>query len=140
MNAYHVSFLQNGVAKTLSKECVVRFHGLPANTIPTATKVYVPRGGSLIEKTRAPQAAFVGTTFTGTDTFVVITNNDFSLKGDIDGDGTRSIYDARFALCLAADLVSNVTEAQLTTANVDGTAGIKTTDATEILRYAAGIK
>ncbi len=140
MNAYQVSFLQNGVAKTLSKECVVRFHGLPANAIPTATKVYVPRGGTLVEKTRAPQAAFVGTTFSGTDTFVVITNNDFSLKGDIDGDGTRSIYDARFALCLAADLVSNVTEAQLTTANVDGIAGIKTTDATEILRYAAGIK
>ncbi len=140
MNAYQVSFLQNGVSKALSKECVIRFHGLPGNTIPTATKVYVPRGGTLVEKTRAPQAAFVGTTFTGTDTFVVITNNNFSLKGDIDGDGTRSIYDARFALCLAADLVSNVTEAQLATANVDGAAGIKTTDATEILRYAAGIK
>ncbi len=140
MNAYQITFLQNGVAKTLSKECVVRFHGLASNTIPTATKVYVSRAGALVEKTRAPQAAFVGTTFTGTDTFVVITNNNFTLKGDIDGDGTRSVYDARFALCIVANLVSNVTQAQLNTANVDGVAGIKTTDATEILRYAAGIK
>lgn len=140
MNSYQISLLQDGVATTLSKECVVRFHGLPSSTIPTATKVYVLRSGALVEKTRAPQAAFVGTTFSGTDTFVVITNNNFSLKGDIDGDGTRSTYDARFALCIAAGLVTNITDAQKATANVDGATGIKTTDATEILRYAAGIK
>lgn len=140
MNVYQVTFLQDGKAASLSKECVIRFHGLPANTIPTATKVYVPRANKLVEKTRAPQAAFVGTTFSNTDTFVVISNNNFSLKGDIDGDGTRSIYDARFALCLAANLVPNITDAQKATANVDGQAGIKTTDAIEILRYAAGIK
>ena len=140
MNVYQVSLLQDGKATSLSKECVIRFHGLPANTIPTATKVFVPQSNKLVEKTRAPQAAFVGTIFRSADTFVVISNNDFSLKGDIDGDGTRSVYDARFALCLAANLVPNITEAQKATANVDGQAGIKTTDATEILRYAAGIK
>lgn len=140
INSYQISFLQDGVATSLSKECVVRFHGLPSNTIPTATKIYVARSGALVEKTRAPQAAFVGTTFSGTDTFVVITNNDFSLKGDIDGDGIRSVYDARFALCIAAGLVGNITDAQKATANVNGVAGIQTTDAAEILRYAAGIK
>lgn len=140
MNVYQVSLLQDGKATSLSKECVIRFHGLPANTIPTATKVYVPQSNKLVEKTRAPQSAFVGTTFRSADTFVVISNNNFSLKGDIDGDGTRSVYDARFALCLAANLVPNITEAQKATANVDGQAGIKTTDAIEILRYAAGIK
>ncbi len=140
LNCYEVSFLQDGVAANLSKECVIRFNGLPSSTIATATKVYVPRGGTLVEKTRAPQAAFVGTTFAGTDTFAVITNNNFSLKGDIDGDGVVTIYDARFALCIAAGLVTNITDAQKATANTDGTTGIKTTDATEILRYAAGIK
>ena len=140
MNVYQISFLVNGKASTLSKECVVRFNGMPADTIPTATKIYVSQGGSLVEKTRAPQAAFVGTTFTGTNTFVVISNNNFSLKGDIDGDGVITIYDARFALCLAAKLVPNVTAAQKNTANVDGKTDIQTTDAIEILRYAAGIK
>lgn len=140
MKTYQVSFLVNGTASTLSKESVVRFNGMPANTIPTATKIYVARGGALVEKTRAPQAAFVGTTFTGTDTFIVISNNNFSLKGDIDGDGVLTIYDARFALCLAANLVPNVTAAQKNTANVDGKTDIQTSDAIEILRYAAGIK
>lgn len=140
MLAYKIAFMKDGKEYTLPQACVIQFNGL-SGAIPTATKVYLLRDGKLVEKTRAPQSAFIGTSFSYPDTFVVTTNNDFSLKGDIDGDGTRSVYDVRFALCLAAGLVTkNVTSAQLTTANVDGTAGIKTSDAREILRYAAGIK
>ncbi len=139
MGAYSVSLTKDGKTTSLPKEAVIRFNSFK-NAIPTATKIYIPTGNTLIEKTRAPQAAFVGTTFKGTQTYVITTNNDFSLKGDIDGDGTRSIYDARFALCISAGLVKNITSAQLTTANVDGVTGVKTNDAREILKYAAGIK
>ncbi len=140
MLAYKIAFLKDGKEYTLPKASVIEFGKLGSSAIPTATKIYVMRGGTLVERTRAPQAAFVGTTLTYPDTYVVTTNNDFSLKGDIDGDGTRTIYDARFALCIAAGLVKDLTSAQRSTANVDGTAGIKTGDAREILRYAAGIK
>ncbi len=140
LSVYQIAFTVNGVETSLSKESVVKFNSFSENAIPTATKVFVQRSGVLVEQTRAPQAAFVGTMFYGKDVFYVITNNDFSLKGDIDGDGIHSIYDARFALCLSADLVSNVTDAQKKTANVDGKTGIDTNDAYEILCYAAGIK
>ncbi len=140
MYSYKIAFLKDGKEYSLPQASVIQFKGL-SGAIPTATKVYLLRDSKLVEKTRAPQSAFIGTSFAYPDTFVVTTNKDFSLKGDIDGDGTRSIYDARFALCLAAGLVKkNVTSAQLTTANVDGTSGIQTSDAREILRYAAGIK
>ena len=137
---YQVALLVNGTSQSLSQSVVVEFNNFSKDAIPTATKVFVQRSGNLVEQTRAPQAAFVGTTFSGTDTFIVITNNDFSLKGDIDGDGIHSIHDVRFALCLGADLVSNVTPEQLATADVDGVEGIDTSDAYEILCYAAGIK
>ena len=71
--------------------------------------------------------------------FAVITNNDFSKKGDVDGDGIITSYDARFALCLAANLVPEVSDAQVKTADVDGKNGVSTEDARNILRYAAGI-
>ncbi|MBR0535691.1 MAG: leucine-rich repeat protein [Clostridia bacterium] len=139
MAAYTVTLLHNGKAISLAKPVVVRFNSFPKGTIPTATKVYIPVGNSLIEKTRAPQAAFVGTSFASTETFVVITNNDFSLKGDIDGDGIHSVYDVRIAIALSNKLVA-LTPAQLTAAEADGKAGATMEDAYEILRYAAGIK
>lgn len=140
MAIYEVAFTVDGVEKSLSKESVVKFESFSENAIPTATKIFVERAGTLVELTRAPQAAFVGTMFTNKEVFYVITNNDFSLKGDVDGDGIHSIYDARFALCLSAGLVSDVTDAQKQTANVDGVGKIDTNDAYEILCYAAGIK
>lgn len=139
MFAYTISFVHNGKEVSLSSPCVVRFNGFPAGTIATATKVYTLRSGSLIEKTRDPKAAFIGTSFSAKETLVVITNNNFSLKGDIDGDGTRSVYDVRIALSAASKLVS-LTSAQATTANIDGKGEITSADALEILRYAAGIK
>ncbi len=139
MFAYTVSFVVNGKETALSSPCVVRFNGFPAGTIATATKVYTLLSGSLVEKTRDPKAAFIGTNFSKKETFVVITNNDFSLKGDVDGDGTRSVYDVRLALSAGAKLVT-LTSAQATTANMDGKGEITSADALEILRYAAGIK
>ncbi len=141
MGAYDVSFTVDGVEKSLSKECVIRFNGLK-DAIPTATKVFTVKNGILTEKVRAPQAAFAGTGFKSAQSFVVITNNDFSLKGDIDGDGIHTIYDARFALCITAGLVKNLTPAQKATANVNGSTEaqpVTTKDAIEVLKYAAGI-
>jgi hypothetical protein len=139
MLSYTVSFVADGKETTLSSPCVVRFNGFPAGTIATATKVYTLLSGSLVEKTRDPKAAFIGTNFSKKETFVVITNNDFSLKGDVDGDGTRSIYDVRIALSAASKLVT-LTNAQATSANIDGAGEITSADAMEILCYAAGIK
>ncbi len=140
MYSYDVSLTCDGKPVTLSDAAVIRFDGIEETPTHTSTKIFVQVGGALVEKTRAPQAAFPGTTFTKAEKFVVITNDDFSLKGDVDGDGIHTVYDARFALCLAAGLVENLTEEQKETANVDGKPGIKTEDAAIILKYAANIR
>ncbi len=123
----------------LPDNVVIQFNGLGEGYIPSATKIYRYEDGIAKELVRSPHTPFVGIYTTKTGTFIVATNSDFSLKGDIDGDGTVSTYDARFALCIAADTVSNLTQEQLDTADFDSQNGINTSDALNILRRAAGI-
>ncbi len=119
---------------------ILQFNGLPENTITTATKVYRTASSRAYELVRSPHTPFVGAQITKLGTYSVITNSDFSTPGDPDGDGIVTSYDARFALCIAAGLVTDVTEEQLNAANTDNSEnGVTTDDAINILRYAAGI-
>ncbi len=139
MAAYDVSLTVDGKETVLSSDAIVRFNDF-SNAIPSATKVYALNNGVLNEKLKAPQAAFAGATFKQDSTFVVIENNDFSLKGDLDGDGIHTIYDARIALCASAGIIANLTADQENAADIDEYPGIQTNDVREILKYAAGIK
>ena len=121
------------------KDLIIMFNGLPEDTVISATKVYRTNGTSTFELIRSPHTPFVGVKTKNMGRYIVITNNDFSKKGDIDGDGIISSYDARFALCLAAGLVPDVTAEQLKTADVNNSGKIETNDARDILRFAAGI-
>ncbi len=124
---------------TPSSSLVITFNNLPQDTIITTAKIYRTNGTRAFELLRSPHTPFVAAQAKKLGTFTVINNNDFSKKGDIDGDGIVTSYDARFALCIAAGLVNDITDAQLLTANVDSTDGVDTSDASTILRYAAGI-
>lgn len=139
--AYNLSLKVNGKAVTLSKPVVLRFGSADIDAIDSATKVFAINGNSADELFRQPYAPFVGAQVTTLGKYIVVTNNDFSLPGDIDGDGIVTTYDTQFALCIVADLVPYVTPEQFNAANVDSTDGeITTNDAVKILRYAAGIE
>lgn len=124
---------------TPSASLIITFNNLPRDTIITTAKIYRTTYTKAFELLRSPHTPFVAAQTKKLGTFTIINNNDFSKKGDIDGDGLVTSYDARFALCIAAGLVTDITDAQLLTANVDGTDGVDTSDASTILRYAAGI-
>ena len=139
--AYDISLTYNDEDFNPAKPVIFNFNELPAGTVTSASKVYRISGENAYELIRSPHTPFVAAQSKNTGTYVVVTNNDFSKKGDIDGDNVITSYDARFALCLAAGLVSNTTTVpdQLKTADVDNDGTVSTEDATLILRYAAGI-
>ena len=136
---YKVTLTTDNGAVNIPENVVIQFNGLGEANIPSATKIYRHENGVASELVRSPHTPFAGIYTTDMGTFIVATNSDFSLKGDIDGDGVVSTYDARFALCIAADLVAVITPEQMSTANLDGKGEVDTADALNILRKAAGI-
>ena len=124
---------------TPTASLIITFDKLPEDTIITTAKIYRLNGDNTYELLRSPHTPFVAAQTKKLGTFVVINNNDFSKSGDMDGDGIITSYDARFALCVAAGLVTDITEAQMLTGDVQGSDGVDTSDAGTILRYAAGI-
>ena len=119
---------------------IVKFNNMPEDSVITSAKIYRTNNNNAYELLRSPHTPFAAAQTKKLGTFTVITNNDFSKQGDIDGDGIITSYDARFALCIAAGLVPIITDAQLATADVVDNNGVDTSDACTILRYAAGIR
>ena len=139
--AYDITLTHNEEEFVPSKPVIFNFNTLPDDIIISATKVYRINGSEAYELIRSPHTPFVAVQSKNTGTFVVVTNNKFSMKGDIDGNGIISSYDARFALCLAAEIVSTelIVPEQREVADVDGDGIISTQDAKHILMVAAGI-
>ncbi len=138
-HCYKVSLTTDNGTVSIPENVVIQFNGLGENNIPSATKIYRYVDGEAQELVRAPHTPFAGIYTTETGTFLVATNSDFSLQGDVDGDGIITTYDARFALCIAAGLVPNAAPEQKSTANFDGKGSVTTDDALNILRRAIGI-
>ena len=76
-------------------------------------------------------------------TYVVLLSNDFSLKGDANGDGVVNLNDARIALLASANIVK-LTDEQVKACDFVTTGAdknvITTADARAILRSVAGIE
>lgn len=124
-------------------EFKINFDNITENLIPTATKLYSYRVGdtepilfSLTQNSVSCETDALGT-------FIVLTSNDFSLKGDADGDGKVTLTDARITLIASAGIIE-LTEAQKSACDVITTGAdknvITTADARRILRTAAGLK
>lgn len=139
LDVYDISLTCEGAEYTPTEKLIITFGDLPDGAVVGSAKVYRISGSRVFELIRSPHTPFVAAQTKNIGRFAVITNNDFSKKGDVDGDGIITSYDARFALCLAANLVPEVSDAQVKTADVDGKNGVSTEDARNILRYAAGI-
>lgn len=124
-------------------EFKINFDNITENLIPTATKLYSYRVGdtepilfSLTQNSVSCETDALGT-------FIVLTSNDFSLKGDADGDGKVTLTDARITLIASAGIIE-LTEAQKSACDVITTGAdnnvITTADARRILRTAAGLR
>lgn len=137
---YDISLMRDGEEYSPKGEFILQFTGCSENAVPTATKIYKLDGDDLINVNGTPSTPFIGVKEKCNGRFVVLVNNDFSLKGDIDGDGVVTLYDARAALHAATGTLA-LTPEQLATANADNSADAKITtdDARLILRCAAGI-
>lgn len=140
IQAYDITMTnEEGDIYTPSKNVVIWFDSLPAGSLVSSAKVYRVEDGKSYELLRSPHTPFVGAQTVKLGRFAIITNNDFTKKGDIDGDNIVTSYDARMALCIAADLVPDVSAEQKNTADIDKNAVISTDDARNILRIASGI-
>ena len=107
---------------------------------PSATKVYQQIGDELVLVSGSAHTPFIGAQISEGGRFVVLINNDFSLRGDIDGDGVVTLFDAKAALHASTGTL-RLTEEQKIAANVDKTSDkITTEDARKILRIAGGME
>ena len=137
-SAYNINITSDGENYTPKGNFVIYFDGDMPGAVPSATKVYAEMNGRLLNVNGSPNTPFVGCSVSQGGRFLVLSNNDFSLQGDIDGDGVVTLYDAKAALHVSVDTLT-LTEEQFTAADTDNNGDITVTDARNILRRAAGI-
>ena len=138
--AFDISFTKDGKAFTLPDDIVISFDSVFPGAIPSATKIYRQQGDDLILVSGKAHSPFVGAQISNGGRFIILTNNDFSLKGDIDGDGIVTLFDVKAALYASTNSLV-LTEEQKTAANADNSKDgkITTEDARKILRLAGGM-
>ncbi len=138
--AYDIELVCDGKTYNPVDNFIIRFDKLDKDVIPSATKLYKLTGTTAVPVNGTPSTPFVGTQTKTGGRFFILSNNDFSLKGDIDGDGKVTLFDARAALHAATGTLT-LTPEQAAAANADDSTDkkITTVDARVILRYAAGI-
>lgn len=141
-NAYvfDIDITNNNEVFTFDGKIVFNFDSVCPEAIPSATKVYQQSGDNLVLVSGSAHSPFVGAQVSQGGRFIVLVNNDFSLKGDIDGDGTVTLFDVKAALHASTGTLA-LTNEQKTAANIDSSndGKITTEDARKILRLAGGM-
>lgn len=135
--AYDISLTDNGKQYTLKSEAAVVFNAVDPTMIPSASAVYLCESGGAFAFEKAPQDSRI---YALTDTlgrFAVLSSDDFSLKGDADGDGRVTTFDARIALCASIGILEPA-PAQKAACAFNGSS-VTLDDVRRILRIAAGI-
>ena len=137
---YDITLTKNGEPYTLTDNIIFNFEAVCDGAIASATKVYQQQGNKLVLVSGAAHTPFIGAQASSGGRFIILINDDFSLKGDIDADGMVTLFDVKAALHAATGTLT-LTNEQLECANVDGSADgkITTDDARLILRLAGGM-
>ncbi|MGN0526375.1 MAG: leucine-rich repeat protein [Acutalibacteraceae bacterium] len=137
---YEITFTDgNGNEYKPTAPFIVDFTNIADGIIPCASKIFDITDGEAFLISGAPNAPFLGAQITDNNKFVIVTNNDFSIKGDVDGDGQITLYDANLILFSATEIM-NLSEAQQICANVDNSSdGVTVEDARLVLRMASNI-
>ncbi|MEE1504042.1 MAG: leucine-rich repeat protein [Acutalibacteraceae bacterium] len=138
--AFDIDVMKNNEAFAFDGNIVFNFDTVCPNAIPSATKVYQQIGDELVLVSGSVHSPFVGAQVSQGGRFVVLVNNDFSLKGDIDGDGVVTLFDVKAALHASTGTLTLTYEQRLA-ANVHNSESnkITTDDARKILRLAGGM-
>lgn len=139
--AFDIDVVSGGKSVELNSKVIFNFDTVCPDAIPSATKVYQQIGNELVLVSGSPHAPFVGAQVSKGGRFIILVNNDFSLKGDVDGDGIVTLFDANATL-FAATKILTLTQEQRISANVHDSTNdkITTTDAQKVLRLAGGMK
>ncbi len=139
--AFDIDVVSGGASVDLDGKVILNFDAVCTDAIPSATKVYQQIGDELIPVSGSANAPFVGAQISEGGRFVILVNDDFSLKGDADGDGVVTLFDAKATLFEATKMLS-LTQEQRVAANVYNSSSdkITTTDAQKILRLAGGME
>lgn len=119
---------------------IFNFDDICPNAIPSATKVYQQKGDELVLVSGSVHTPFIGAQAYQGGRFIVLVNNDFSLKGDVDGDGIVTLHDVKAVLHSTAGTLT-LTHEQSLAANLHNPQSnkITTDDARKILRLAGGM-
>ena len=138
--AFDIELTSYNLPFTPDDNVIFDFTAVCPDAIPSATKVYRQMGNELVLVSGSAHTPFVGAQVTEGGRFIILQNDDFSLKGDIDGDGIVTLTDVRTALHCSAGTLT-LTSEQLHTANLDNSEDgkITTSDARKILRLAGGM-
>lgn len=138
--AFDIDILKNTDVYKPKKDVIFDFTAICPDAIPSATKVYQQIGDELVLVSGSAHTPFVGAQVSEGGRFIILTNDDFSLKGDVDGDGTVTLFDVKASMHASIGTLVLTPEQQLA-ANVDNSTDgkITTQDARKILRLAGGM-
>ena len=138
--AFEISLTLDGEAYIPNEDIIINFDAACPGALPSATKVYQQIGDELITVSGVAHIPFVGAQGTIPGRFIILVNDDFSLKGDIDGDGVVTLFDVKASLYASTNILTLTPEQKLA-ANVDNSQDgkITTKDARKILRLAGGM-
>ena len=137
---FDIDFTEDGNKFIPEGNYVLNFSTVCSDAIPSATKIYQQIGDKLVLVSGAPHIPFIGAQSSKAGRFIVLVNDDFSLKGDIDGDGVVTLFDVKAALYASTKTLTLTAEQEIA-ANADNSKDgkITTKDARKILRLAGGM-
>lgn len=138
--AFDIDITSEFLPYTPEGEIIFSFDAVCPDAIPSATKIYKQVDDELILVSGSANIPFVGAQVSEGGRFIILMNDDFSLKGDIDGDGIVTLFDVKSAMHASIGTLT-LTPEQKVAANVDNSKDgkITTEDARKILRLAGGM-
>lgn len=141
LDAFDISLKYNGSTYTPKDSLTIYFDGVNKNDVVTASRIYRIENGTASLMPKSPLDKTTGVAVSTLGRFCLASSSDFSLKGDADGDGTVTAFDAQIVLCAALGQITLTEEQKMCCKVKSGSTGPVTVgDARAILRCAAGIE
>lgn len=136
---YDVSLVNNGKVYTPKETLTLSFDGAKPDIPDISVKLYSCTQNDARLIYRSPLTEEIEADFPKSARFAVLGSTDYSLKGDCDGDGYVTTFDALSALC-GAIAALELTEEQIAACDMDGDGVVSAAEALTVLRMAVGIE
>lgn len=136
--AFTVSFMKDNIPYSPKKPCLVFLEGVCPSAVLTASRGYLVTEDACTQSDRLPSDSHISCPIETAGQYIFTASDCFDKKGDVDGDGSLSSYDALTALSASLGLVT-LTEEQLQSADTDGDGSVSAADARELLKAASAL-